>query len=244
MQCTFAGCSERATYHLTWVENRQCARQEDLCEEHVRDVLSSCSAPSSEFSGIRRTVKGARQFEIGLVVISETTDLQAVYLHEVDGSRVVPIAVGIFEATSLDRRVQGYSAPRPLTHDAFAAGIRLLGGELEDVVISRLKNCIYYADARIRNQETLLSLDLRPSDAFTLAVLFDCPIFIADQVLARLGEQGGTPYRPWESCVLRDKNRQNQRSGVNRENQRSGVRRFIAAFRRAMRGCLGRSSCR
>ncbi|MCX7428686.1 MAG: bifunctional nuclease family protein [Planctomycetia bacterium] len=232
MQCTFSGCSERAVFHFSWVENRQCTKEEHRCEEHAREIISAYAPPFSEFSGLRRAVQGAQQFEIGFVVISEISDQQAVYLHEVDGPRVVPITIGIFEATSLDRRVKGYVLPRPLTHDGFAAGIRLLGGKLEDVIISRLEDFVYYADARIRNQDKLLSLDLRPSDAFTLAVLFDCPIFIADHVLAQLDEQGSIPYKPWESRSL------HQRS---ERSQLFGVRRFIAAFRRAIARCFRRS---
>jgi hypothetical protein len=123
---------------------------------------------------------------MGLIIISEINDQQVIYLHEVDGSRRFPILIGIFEATSLDRNLKRYPSPRPLTYDAFAASIRLLGGELQDVIIDRLENHCYYANARIRNRDALALLDLRPSDAFNLAVLCDCPIFVADRVLAQI----------------------------------------------------------
>ena len=112
------------------------------------------------------------------------------YLYEVDGSRLIPILIGIFEAATLDRSLKGVSLPRPLTHDAFAASIRLLGGEVQDVIIDRLENRVYYTSAAIRYQGGLLLLDLRPSDALVLALLFDCPVFIADRVLDQIDRQG------------------------------------------------------
>jgi len=189
MQCTSLDCSEKAVFHLSWIENRRCARQAHLCEEHAREAMTpvAFTAPSSPFNGHRAQLEYAKQFEIGLIVISEIHDQQVVYLYEVGGTRVFPLLVGIFEATSLDRNLKGYPSPRPLTHDAFAAAIRLMGGELQRVVIHRFETHIHYAEAGIRANGRLLQLDIRPSDAFTLAVIFDCPIFVADRVLEQIG---------------------------------------------------------
>jgi hypothetical protein len=153
-------------------------------------ALTSYREPISNFSGQRATLDRARQFEIDLVVISEINDHQVVYLQEVDGDRRFPLLIGIFEATSLDRMLKEYESPRPLTHDAFAASIRLLGGEVQDVVVDRLEDRIYFASARIRHQGRLLLLDIRPSDALALAVLSDRPIFIGDGVLDQIDFQG------------------------------------------------------
>ena len=40
-----------------------------------------------------------------------------------------PILIGIFEATSIDRRVKGYPSPRPLTHDLIVNVVENLGGD-------------------------------------------------------------------------------------------------------------------
>jgi bifunctional DNase/RNase len=55
--------------------------------------------------------------ELRRIIISELVEHQIVVLKEVDGERHFPIVIGIFEATSIDRRVKGIQAPRPLTHD-------------------------------------------------------------------------------------------------------------------------------
>ena len=54
------------------------------------------------------------QMELVRIIISEINDQQVVFLSEVDGDRSFPILIGIFEATSIDRRVQGHTPPRPL----------------------------------------------------------------------------------------------------------------------------------
>ena len=190
LACMYLGCEEKATSHLSWFEDRSFTKEQHLCEEHVGDALDSFSKSSLRFSGTRKTMEGARQFEIGMVFISEVQDSQAVFLHEVDGSCLFTITVRIFEATSVDRYLRGFQAPRPLTHDVISSSIRLLGGEVQDLAIARLEDQIFYANVRIRYNGKLLLLDLRPSDAFSLAALCECPIFIADQVLSQLDEQG------------------------------------------------------
>ena len=54
-------------------------------------------------------------------------------------TRTFPILIGIFEATSIDRRVKGFESPRPLTHDLLVSAVESLGGEFQDVVISELQ---------------------------------------------------------------------------------------------------------
>lgn len=189
MQCNALGCNELAVFHLSWVEDRRCIKEEHLCEFHAPDRLTADPPPAAQFKGRRQRRDQAKQFDIDLIVISEINDQQVIYLREVDGDRRIPLLCGIFEATSLDRRIKGFTSPRPLTHDAMAAAIRLLGGEVGDIVVHRLENHTYYAYASIRRLGDVLLLDLRPSDAYNLAVLCECPIFYADEVLEELGWQ-------------------------------------------------------
>jgi uncharacterized protein len=190
MQCTSLGCEKKAVFHLAVIGNRRCFNEKHLCDEHARVELTSFSGTFPPFAGKRAAMERARQFEIGAVIISEINDQQVVYLHEVDGKRLFPLLIGIFEATSLHRRLRGDVSPRPLTHDAWADTIRLFGAHLEAVAVQRLANSVYFTTARIRHQGRLLDLDLRPSDAFILALLFECPIFVAEEVLDQIDAGG------------------------------------------------------
>jgi uncharacterized protein len=125
----------------------------------------------------------AVQMELTRIIISENGEQQIIYLKEVDGDRMFPIVIGIFEATSIDRRVRGLPSPRPLTHDLLASTIESLGGELQDIYISELREHTYYAKLRIKHDGEIVQVDARPSDAIAVAVTVDVPIFVAEDVL-------------------------------------------------------------
>jgi bifunctional DNase/RNase len=126
--------------------------------------------------------------ELKRIIISEVHDQQVIMLKEVEGDRSFPIVIGIFEATSIDRRVKNMPSPRPLTHDLVANVIDQLGGDLQDIFISDLREHTYFAKLRIRKEGELVEVDCRPSDAIALAVTAKVPIFVAEDVL---GEASG-----------------------------------------------------
>ncbi|WP_437204937.1 bifunctional nuclease family protein [Planctomicrobium sp. SH664] len=125
------------------------------------------------------------RMELARIIISEINDQQVVFLREVEGDRSFPILIGIFEATSIDRRVQGHVPPRPLTHDLLKNVIIELGGEVQDVVITNLVEHTYYAVIRIRHHGEIIEVDSRPSDAIALAAHFDphLPIYVDEDVI-------------------------------------------------------------
>jgi uncharacterized protein len=133
------------------------------------------------------------QMELARIIISEINDQQVVFLREVDAPpgrepRSFPILIGIWEATSIDRRVQGNVPQRPLTHDLLKNAIEQLGGEVQDVVITNLVEHTYYAVIRIRREGELIEVDSRPSDALALSVHFDphLPIYVDEEVLGEV----------------------------------------------------------
>jgi uncharacterized protein len=130
--------------------------------------------------------------ELSRIVISEINDHQIIYLREIDGERTFPILIGIFEATSIDRGVKGIPRQRPTTHDLIINVVDNMGGELQDVVITELKDGTYYARLRVRHDGELVEIDARPSDAIAVAVTCDptLPIYVNEDVLNDvLGEQ-------------------------------------------------------
>ena len=152
------------------------------------------------------TMSVAVQMELTRIIINENNEQQIIFLKEVDGERTFPIVIGIFEATSIDRRVKGLPAPRPLTHDLLANTIELLGGELRTSIISELRDHTYYAKLRIRHSGELVEVDSRPSDAIAVAVTVDVPIFVAERHHRRGRPVGG-------SAVPRTRSREGCQSG-------------------------------
>ncbi len=138
--------------------------------------------------GAKGATDVAVQMELTRIIISENNEQQIIFLKEVNGERTFPIVIGIFEATSIDRRVKGLPAPRPLTHDLLASTIDLLGGELQDIFISELRDHTYFAKLRIRHEGELIEVDSRPSDAIAVAVTVDVPIYVSEDVLNEVGQ--------------------------------------------------------
>src|SRR6516162_10681259 len=136
MHCTYPNCYQKANLHLSWIEDRHCAKEQHLCEPHAKAVLTSEPWPVVKFSLPRQARADARQFDFLLIVISEIHDQQVVYLQEVGGSYRIPLLIGIFEAMSLQRILKREVYPRPLTHDVIASAIRLLDGEVCDVTVN------------------------------------------------------------------------------------------------------------
>ena len=129
------------------------------------------------------------QMELKRIIISDVHEQQIVVLREVGGERSFPIVIGVFEATSIDRRVKNIVPPRPLTHDLIVNVIEMFGGELQDIVISELQEHTYFAKLRIRKDGELTEIDCRPSDAIAVAVTARVPIWVNEEVLSETTEE-------------------------------------------------------
>jgi bifunctional DNase/RNase len=131
--------------------------------------------------------------ELRRIIISEVDEQQIIILKESDGERSFPIVIGIFEASSIQRRVRGIENPRPLTHDLICATIESLGGEIQDIVISDLIDGTYYAKLRVRQEGELIELDCRPSDAIAVAVTAKVPIWVNEDVFGEATDEDEGP---------------------------------------------------
>lgn len=126
--------------------------------------------------------------ELSRIIISDINEQQVIYLREVEGDRTFPILIGPFEVMSIDRRVRGEIATRPLTHDLLKNVIEELGGEVQDVIVSSLQEHTYFARIRVRRDGELIEIDSRPSDAIALSVHYEphLPIYVSEDVLGEV----------------------------------------------------------
>src|SRR5262249_4675760 len=124
--------------------------------------------------------------ELKRIIISEIHDQQVIMLKEVEGDRSFPIVIGIFEATSIDRRGEGGASPRPPTHELGANVIDHIGGGLQENFSHDLRDHHYFVNIRVRQNGELVEVDCRPSDAIALAVTAKVPIYVAEDVLGEV----------------------------------------------------------
>ena len=118
-----------------------------------------------------------------VIVDSDEEKMSMIVLREVDGERAFPILIGIHEAYAIDRRTKGIVVPRPLTHDLIEQMFELMECQLEQIVISELRDSTFYAKLVLRRNGEVFELDSRPSDAIAIGAGTSVPIYVDESVL-------------------------------------------------------------
>jgi bifunctional DNase/RNase len=103
-----------------------------------------------------------------------------VLLKESSGDRYLPIWIGAVEATAIAFAQQGIVPARPLTHDLLKDVLSAVGADLDAVMITELRDGVYYADLRFGDGT---SVSARPSDAIALAIRAGTVIYADESVL-------------------------------------------------------------
>ena len=110
-----------------------------------------------------------------------------VLLREKDGSRYLPIWIGANEATAIAIALEGIQPPRPLTHDLMRSVIDAVGALAVRVVITEMRDSVFYADLALEVSGKEIQISSRPSDAIALAVRTGTPVFTISGVLEEAG---------------------------------------------------------
>ena len=124
------------------------------------------------------------EVKIGALIMDPNTNTPIVVLKGIDSDTILPIWVGAYEANAIALEIEKIVPQRPMTHDLLRNFIVETGYHLKRITITELRDNTFYALIElIDNQENLISLDARPSDAIALAVRLDCAIFVEQNVL-------------------------------------------------------------
>ena len=106
-----------------------------------------------------------------------------VILKVEDENRYLPIWIGQAEARSILMKLQNQEFSRPLTHDLAVNLVSEMGGTLERISVTELKDSTFFATLRLEIDGRTVEVDSRPSDAIAIAVRAGAPIFAADEVI-------------------------------------------------------------
>jgi len=117
------------------------------------------------------------------LMMDPATNQPVVVLKELQGSGVLPIWVGVYEAQAIALEIEKVQTARPMTHDLLKNMLTGLNVHVQKVVVSDLKDDTFYALIWMEREGQTMSMDSRPSDALALALRLDCPIYVEDQVL-------------------------------------------------------------
>ncbi|MCX6253339.1 MAG: bifunctional nuclease family protein [Bacteroidia bacterium] len=111
----------------------------------------------------------------------------ALILIEEKGERRIPIIIGGFEAQAIVIKLENLDPPRPLTHDLFKKFADEFNISVIEVMIYKLEEGVFFSKLVCNNGEKEYSIDSRTSDAVAIALRFNCPIFITEDILQKAG---------------------------------------------------------
>jgi hypothetical protein len=144
------------------------------------------------------------EMKIRGLLMDPVSNMPIVVLKDVNGTAILPIWVGIYEANAIALEIEKVATPRPMTHDLIRNLLFGLEAGVKKVVVSDLKEDTFYAVIWIEKNGELISVDSRPSDALAIALRLDCPIYVAEAVLktsksvTAVAEAGGNEeLRKW-----------------------------------------------
>ena len=105
------------------------------------------------------------EMKIKGLMIDPVSNMPIIILKNPDGKTVLPIWVGIFEANAIAMEIESVVAPRPMTHDLLKNIIEGLRAQVEQVVITDLRDNTFFAVIHLIRDGERFAIDARPSDA-------------------------------------------------------------------------------
>jgi uncharacterized protein len=142
-----------------------------------------------------------RKMTVGTVLFDQAKGAAVVTLVEEAGDRILPIFIGLWEGVAIYRELNRALALRPMLHDLFCNILHGLHTHLEKVVVDTLSDNTYYARLHLMHHDAPLIADARPSDAIALAVKFQAPIYVAEDILATAGKRPQDAFEEEKSAA-------------------------------------------
>ena len=141
---------------------------------------------------------GPQEAEVQGLLLDREAQQPVIVLQGKRDKRSLTMVIGVAEATSIAAPLQGVLPRRPLTHDLFLTLFGKMKVTLKRVVITDLRDDVYYALLYLDVAGSEMTLDSRPSDAIGLALRAKAPIFVEDRVFDKAGgivpRPGPTPH--------------------------------------------------
>jgi len=124
---------------------------------------------------------------LGLSSSQSQTGSFALILGEEAGSRRLPIIIGMFEAQAIAIEIEKIVPNRPMTHDLFRSFAEAFTFAIDSILISDLKEGVFYAKIICSDGISHHEIDARPSDAIAIGLRFGVPIFTTEAIMSEAG---------------------------------------------------------
>ena len=124
---------------------------------------------------------------IGLQSSHSQSGSFALVLGESHGDRRLPIIIGMFEAQAIAIEMEKITPNRPMTHDLFRSFAHEFKFKVEEILISDLKEGVFFAKIICSSEYGQVEIDARPSDAIAISLRFDAEIYTYEKILSEAG---------------------------------------------------------
>ena len=119
------------------------------------------------------------------IALDTRTGSPIVVLHDKENRKALPIWIGSAEASAIIRKIENLTVARPMTHDLIINIIEKTGYKIDKIEINDVEKETYYATIFLRGEDDqLIEIDSRPSDAIAVAIRVDAPIFVTANVIS------------------------------------------------------------
>ncbi len=114
-------------------------------------------------------------------------NMALVILRDLEGTKALPIWVGIPEANAIALEIEQVPTPRPMTHDLIKNVLEGVSAAVTRIVVNDLKDSTFYATIYLSLNGQEFHIDARPSDAIAVALRVKAPIYVTLDVIERAG---------------------------------------------------------
>lgn len=125
------------------------------------------------------------QVQIAAIHNESETQTPVVVLETIDAEpkQKLLIWIGEPEATAIRLRMEAKPMPRPMTHDLIKNIVDALLAQVVSICINAEKEAIFYAEIKLKSDKHKIKIDSRPSDALAVAIRYDAPIYVENEVM-------------------------------------------------------------
>jgi len=144
------------------------------------------------------------EMKVAGITMDPLSNTPIVILKEINGTRALPIWIGILEASAIATELGEVAPPRPMTHDLIKNMLTGLNIKLTRIEVTDLRDNTFFATIHLSMLDKKISIDARPSDAIALALRNNSLIFVNEKVVIKSrvidlkneknGEKGNEEY--------------------------------------------------
>jgi uncharacterized protein len=150
-----------------------------------------------------------KEMKVAGITVDPFTNTPIVLLKDLEEKDVLPIWIGLLEASSIATALENIATPRPMTHDLLKNILDNLHVKVVRIEVNDLKDNTYYALLHLEVNKKKFTVDARPSDAIAIAIRTGASIFVEESViqrsakvdLAQKGDKVVTDTAEWEDIL-------------------------------------------